>query len=130
VVMIQLHRRVLSFERGARGFGSRARRARVGAPARRAGTHAPPPACATSRPRVRNVTLSLPSRCGAWHRKPRKMRGSGHRVTDSSHVGQVVALAGGTSRFPQTPSTGPLRGQAASPPAPYGGRCAAKGAST
>src|SRR5204862_4863965 len=24
--------------------------------------------------------------------------------------------AGGTSRFPQTPSTGPLRGQAASPP--------------
>ncbi len=27
-----------------------------------------------------------------------------------------MVVAGGTSRFPQTPSTGPLRGQAASPP--------------
>jgi acetylglutamate kinase len=30
----------------------------------------------------------------------------------------VSVVAGGTSRFPQTPSTGPLRGQAAAPPAP------------
>ena len=45
-------------------------------------------------------------RLRAVRRPARRARGAERRV-----------IAGGTSRFPQTPSTGPLRGQAATPPA-------------
>ena len=49
-------------------------------------------------------------------RTPREVEAFLRSVSDFSRTRPVCVRAGGTSRFPQTPSPGPLRGQAASRP--------------
>ena len=47
-------------------------------------------------------------------RTPREVEAFLHSASDFSRTPAACVRAGGTSRFPQTPSPGPLRGQAAS----------------